>query len=104
MVEITRRKDGQMGKTTPTRPEIKILDRPTTHFQNTWQKQWEQYRQKVLPDRRTLAQQDRDLQHRWKFHGGASKGESSLMVQIRRENIGLILTLGFLAMISSFIH
>jgi hypothetical protein len=46
------------------------------------------YRQKVPPDRSTPARQDRDLQHRWKLHEGASKGESSLMVQIRTEKIG----------------
>jgi len=59
------------------------------HFQNIWQQRWEAYRQKVPPNRRTPAQQDDDLQHRWKLHEGASKGESSLMIQIRTEQIGL---------------
>jgi hypothetical protein len=42
----------------------------------------------VVLKRVALAQQDGDLQHRWKLHKGASKGKSSLVVQIRTEKIG----------------
>jgi hypothetical protein len=59
------------------------------HFHSEWTREWEKYRQSIPPCRRSPAQADTDLGHRQKFHVGASKGESSLMVQIRTEKIGL---------------